>query len=76
MNASVWKGCSLCEEFSDYVLYDELNDSILVNIHEDYLKIIRKELMKIGYYLVFKTKLEITNSYTCTFIKGWVIKYN
>ena len=57
MNASVWKGCSLCEEFSDYVLYDEINDSILVNI-------------KIGYYLVFKTKLEITNSYTCTFIKG------
>ena len=39
MNASVWKGCSLCEEFSDYVLYDDINDSILVNIHEDYLQI-------------------------------------
>ena len=39
-----------------------LNDSILVNVHEDYLKTVRKELVKIGYYLVFKTKLEITNS--------------
>jgi len=76
MEASVWKGSSLCEEFSDYVLFDEETESILVNIHDDYMKILNKELLKMGYYLVFKTKLNLTNSYTCTFIRGWVIKYN
>ncbi len=30
MEASVWKGSSLCEEFSDYVLFDEETESILV----------------------------------------------
>ena len=49
MNASCWKGHSLCEEFSDYVLYDELNDSILVNVDEDYYNTVIKELKKIGY---------------------------
>jgi len=70
MNASCWKGHSLCEEFSDYVLYDELNDSILVNVDEDYYNTVIKELKKIGYKLAFQTKLNLTNSYTCTFIKG------
>ena len=70
MEASVWKGSSLCKEFSDYVLFDEETESILVNIHEDYMKILNKELLKMGYYLVFKTKLNLTNSYTCTFIRG------
>ena len=70
MNTSCWKGHSLCEEFSDYVLYDNRNDSILVNIHEQYTSIVIRELKKIGYKLVFQTKLNLTNSYTCTFIKG------
>jgi len=70
MEASVWKGSSLCEEFSDYVLFDNETESILVNIHEDYMATLKKELQKMGYFLVFKTKLHITNSYTCTFILG------
>ena len=51
MNASVWKGCSLCEEFSDYVLYDDLNDSILVNIHEDYLNLRNEYVRKLSFTL-------------------------
>jgi hypothetical protein len=70
MNTSCWKGHSLCEEFSDYVLYDSMNDSILVNVDKQYTSIVIKELKKIGYKLVFQTKLNLTNSYTCTFIKG------
>ena len=70
MDISCWKGNSLCEEFSDYVLYDERNDSILANVPEQYCIIVIKELRKMGYILVFRTKLELTNSYTCTFIKG------
>lgn len=69
MYASIWKGSSLCEEFSDYVLYDESCNSILVNIDEEYFGIIFRELKKLGYTLVFKTRLHATNSLTCTFIK-------
>ncbi len=69
MNASCCRASALCEEFSDYVLYDESCDSVLVNIDEDHFSIIYRELQKIGYVLVFRTYLNATNSLTCTFIK-------
>jgi hypothetical protein len=69
MKASIGKGRWLCEEFSDYVLYDEGCDSILVNIPEEYFGIVYRELYKLHYVLVFKTRLHTTNSLTCTFIK-------
>jgi|TARA_R100000808_G_scaffold23899_1_gene53735 hypothetical protein len=70
MKASYQRGSALCEEFSDFVLYDEIFDSILVNVHEDYFGTVFRELGKLGYALVFKTRLRATNSLTCTFIKG------
>ena len=70
MKASYQRGSSLCEEFSDFVLYDDDFDSILVNVHEDYFGAVFRELGKLGYVLVFRTKLESTNSLTCTFIRG------
>ena len=69
MNTSCCRASTLCEEFSDYVIYDDNSDSVLVNIHEDYFPIIYRELLKIGYVLVFRTYIETTNSLTCTFIK-------
>ena len=69
MNASIGRGRWLCEEFSDYVLYDESSDSILVNIPEEYFGIVYRELYKLQYVLVFKTRLRATNSLNCTFIK-------
>jgi|TARA_R100000315_G_scaffold60238_1_gene36747 hypothetical protein len=69
MNASCCRASALCEEFSDYVIYDESFESVLVNVNEDYFSIIYRELGKIGYVLVFKTYLHTTNSLTCTFIK-------
>ena len=69
MNISVARANALCEEFSDYVLYDDVYESVLLNIHEDYFSTIIRELRKIGYVLVFKTRLHATNSLTCTFIK-------
>tara|TARA_R110002012_G_scaffold151454_3_gene311384 strand:- start:2558 stop:2770 length:213 start_codon:yes stop_codon:yes gene_type:complete len=69
MNASCCRASALCEEFSDYVIYDDSCDSVLVNIDEDYFSIIYRELQKIGYVLVFRTYLKATNSLTCTFIK-------
>jgi|TARA_R110002020_G_scaffold2196_7_gene10170 hypothetical protein len=70
MKASFQRGSSLCEEFSDFVLYDNEFDSILVNVHEDYFGTVFRELGKLGYVLVFRTKLQTTNSLTCTFIRG------
>ena len=70
MKASYQRGSALCEEFSDFVLYDESFDSILVNVHEDYFATVFRELGKLGYLLVFKTRLNATNSLTCTFIRG------
>ena len=70
MKASYQRGGAFCEEFSDFVLYDEVSDSILVNVHEDYFSTVFRELGKLGYTLVFKTRLVTTNSLTCTFIRG------
>jgi hypothetical protein len=70
MKASYQRGSALCEEFSDFVLYDESFDSILVNVHEDHFATVFRELGKLGYILVFKTRLNATNSLTCTFIRG------
>ena len=70
MKASHQRGSALCEEFSDFVLYDDELDSILVNVHEDYFSTVFRELRKLGYILIFKTKLTTTNSLTCTFIRG------
>ena len=69
MNISVARAGSLCEEFSDYVLYDENFESVLFNVHEEYFPTVFRELRKLGYILVFKTRLSTTNSLTCTFIK-------
>jgi len=66
---SSWMGSSLCEEFSDYVLEDSSNDSILVNIPEEHFATIFRELKKLGYKMVFKTRIKKSNSLTCTFIK-------
>ena len=67
--SSSWKGSSLCEEFSDYVLEDDSNNSILVCIPEEHFGTIFRELKKLGYEMVFKTRINKTNSLTCTFIK-------
>ena len=69
MNASVCRANALCEEFSDYVIYDSEFDSILFNIPFQYFETILQELGKLGYVLVFKTQIKKTNSLTCTFIK-------
>ena len=67
--SSGWKGSSLCEEFCDLVLSDESAGSILVNIPDEHFGVVFRELKKLGYKLVFKTRIEKSNSLTCTFIK-------
>ena len=69
MNTSVCRANALCEEFSDYVIYDSEFNSILFNVPYQHFKIVHLELAKLGYMLVFKTRIKKTNSLTCTFIK-------
>ena len=69
MNISVARASAFCEEFSDYVLYDEYSESVLLNVSEEYFATVFRELRKLGYILVFKTRFNTTNSLTCTFIK-------
>ena len=48
---------------------DDSNNSILVCIPEEHFGTIFRELKKLGYKMVFKTRIEKSNSLTCTFIK-------
>jgi len=61
---------SVCEEFTDNVLYDAIHKSIVVNIHEERFQILRKELKKYRFMLIHMSKMEETNSFTCFFIQG------
>lgn len=58
---------SLCEEFTDYVLFDKTRHSIIVNINKEHFKIITKELGKLGYKLIFTKTLNEINTITCTY---------
>lgn len=61
------KAKGLCEEFTDYVLIDKTRHSIIVNIKKEFFGIIKKELEKLGYTLVFTKTLPEINTITCTF---------
>ena len=69
MDTSFCRANALCEEFSDYVIYDNSLDSVLLNVPSDHWGTLYRELGKLGYVLVFKTRIDKTNSLTCTFIK-------
>jgi hypothetical protein len=69
MNASFCRAGALCEEFSDYVIYDSELDSVLLNVPFKHFKTLYIELGKLGYDLAFKTQIKKTNSLTCLFIK-------
>ena len=63
------RAASLCEEFCDYVLYDDIHRSIIVNVYIDRFPILRKELKKFKFFIKHMTKLEETQSITCVFIQ-------
>ena len=69
MDISFCRANALCEEFSDYVIYDSALDSVLLNVPFQHFDTICLELRKLGYVLVFKTRIKKTNSLTCTFIR-------
>ena len=62
---------SLCEEFSDWVLYDSRKKSIIINISIDYFEILKKELGKFGFCLIHESRVTIkekNDNITCVFL--------
>lgn len=62
------KAYVLLEEFTDFVLVDEVRDSIVVSVGREYVKIINHELRKFRYKLVHKSEVTDMDSFTLVFI--------
>lgn len=62
------KAYVLLEEFTDFVLVDEVRDSIVVSVEREYVKIINFELRKFGYKLVHKSEVTDMDSFTLVFM--------
>lgn len=60
---------TLLEEFTDFVLIDEVRDSVVLNAKDEYVKIINYELRKFKYKLVHKSEVGTTNSFTLVYTK-------
>lgn len=57
---------AICEEFTDTVLIDKKNHSLLVNVAKEWFTVLNDKLTSIGFKLTFKQS--ICNNYTCAYI--------
>jgi len=57
----------LLEEFTDFVLEDDIRGSIVVNVKADYYNVVNYELRKLGYRLIHKSLINNTNTFTLVF---------
>lgn len=57
----------LCEEFSNDVIFDKTRYSIVINIEVKYLRIIKKEMEKLNYKLVFTKNFKALDTITLCF---------
>lgn len=62
------RASSILEEFTDFILEDKNRRSLVVNIKKDYFRTVYYELKKIGYYLVHKSTLKSSESFTLVFV--------
>jgi len=57
---------AICEEFTDTVLIDKKNHSILVSVSKEWFDVLDKKLTSIGFKLTFKQA--ISNSFTVAYV--------
>lgn len=62
------KAYVLLEEFTDFVLVDEVRDSIVVSVEKEYVKVINYELRKFRYELVHKSEVTDMDSFTLVYM--------
>jgi len=55
-------------EFTDFILEDEIRESIVVNVDIEYFKVINYELRKLGYRMLHKSQINNTETFTLVFI--------
>lgn len=58
----------MLSEFTDFILEDEIRESIVVNVDIQHFKIVRYELRKLGYTLIHKSQIDDTETFTLVFI--------
>ena len=58
----------MLSEFTDFILEDEIRESIVVNVDIEYFRVINYELRKLGYRLVHKSQISNTDSFTLVFM--------
>jgi len=59
---------SLCEEFCRYVVVDNINNSILVNVKQEYHSALVNRLDAVGYVELFRASVTPKNTVTSTFV--------
>lgn len=60
---------SLGEEFTDFVLFDEKRQSVILNIDKELFKTVYTEYKKLGFSLKHVTKFKADGHMTCVFVK-------
>ena len=61
------KAKAFCEEFSDNVIYDRTRYSIIVNIDPKHLRVVKKEMAKLNYVIIFSKYFKVANTITICF---------
>jgi hypothetical protein len=57
------------EEFSDYLLVDNLRNSLIINVETQYLEILIQEYKRLQFSLIHTTAFKSKDSVTCVFTK-------
>jgi hypothetical protein len=58
---------SVCEEFTDTILVDGKNSSILLNIESNWIDVLTERMQSLRYRLIHKSA--IGDTFTCVYIK-------
>lgn len=57
---------AVCEEFTNTILVDKKNNSVLVNVDFKWFEMLDKRLIRMGYKLIHKSK--VGEGFTCAYI--------
>lgn len=59
---------AVCEEFTNTILVDKVNRSVIVNVDAVWFKNLNDRLVRMGYKMAHKTR--VGNGFTCAYISS------